>query len=1358
MDEYPLFFEARDLPAKEKEKVRRYFQKRRDSGGGDCGPIERTADNAYKISFRTKEDRERVFQKKVHTITLPDRVLHLTVSRNCPSQRPGPSSACLSQALTQANRTALEKIFKPDVFLLQYLKDNLKANQVLWERLSSIGCTVEFNLDKEEAVIREGTEKASGGSDAEEWKRQVDQVLSSLTQSYTCHHVFEPKQVKILLQDSLFTTDDIKVFSEIGHAVIVGESEGVKKRLALLEKIRSVRKEVPVVVKQFKLVEEEFSREMRVQYPDVKINRMNTTIILEGPDNEVESGATKLDELIRKVKQKRVKLQTALLTFFTSSRAISKYETRFQQSLRHPVSLDVESDLVLSSLSSEALDEAEAALSRDLVLDSSVLQGAAAVPPDINRVKELLMKAKMEENYQDLRVDVSFIPGSSGTNITMVQLVGYRDNVNKLKKVLCDYQMNQVKRQEMVELPYPELVDAFDGLLELMGIAQPKVTLKARHTPFPSVLVSGPHCQVQMFQEKLSATLSGLIKDTLDLDGVGAKRFFQAEGKMSKELVERSCQVLIREQQHMHDPNTTLNLPITRRLSSTTGTIAVNKMNLEIKLANLEDEQVNALVVPMLNRQLASTNLGNSLLKKAGNAIKFNFDKMTANCTLAPGDVLQIDAPPSLCCSKLFFIECLAWDGVRGQSVQALGNGLKKCLDLCVQQQLCSVAFPVIGPGVILKYPLREAIEVLTENICQFGLRAFNQFPLTIHIVIKPDNPNCEECYHDVIRCLSSSNMNQEGQAIFTSLTSDLDNVTMTVGQDVHLQLVFGDITNETTDVVVNSTDFTNFQDDGVCKDILTLAGPEVEAELKAAKVNEGDIFVSPSGSFPCEAIFHVCGEKSAHVIEQLVFRIIEYCEAYEFQSVAIPAICAGVGGLHPGIVAGAIIRGVKAATSSIPLCSLTKIRLVLIKSSVFLAFKEEAMQVFPTNVINRASQIPPAQQQQLSSLVEEDLSILNTTSTSERSVFLILGLSRKNVCDAKSKLENLYQTQCATQTFTQDELMSLSLDDWQDLTQLVETQGLYVEMEQSDQGNLMVTGLKDGVNQVTQRINVCLRKEVRVREEEVLYSRVTWCILRPHGNWEKLPKTANYNLENKDVTGGIVDGQGVQWHVDLQRLEATRQATRQTATLKRLENLPDFTLPLYWDSMALGEDLKVVELQPSSAEYQTVKEAFKRTVHKTVMKIERLQNIHLRRAYEVQKKCISQKNRNEGGAGEKSLYHGTTKDNCDSIMKTGFNRRFSGQNATVYGHGTYFAVKASYSADQTYSKPADDGTQLMFVARVLTGIYCLGDGTMRVPPPRSPQQPHDRFDSVVDKTDTPTMHVVFHDNQAYPDYLITFK
>ncbi|RCU35161.1 hypothetical protein DVA76_18285, partial [Acinetobacter baumannii] len=90
---------------------------------------------------------------------------------------------------------------------------------------------------------------------------------------------------------------------------------------------------------------------------------------------------------------------------------------RFQQSLRNPVSIEVGADLVLSSLSSDALDEAEAAVLRDLSVATVQLQGAAAVPPELDRVKEILIKAKDQANCRELKVDVSFVQGPSGSTI-----------------------------------------------------------------------------------------------------------------------------------------------------------------------------------------------------------------------------------------------------------------------------------------------------------------------------------------------------------------------------------------------------------------------------------------------------------------------------------------------------------------------------------------------------------------------------------------------------------------------------------------------------------------------------------------------------------------------------------------------------------------------------------------------------------------------------------------------------------------------------------------------------------------------------------------------------------------------------
>lgn len=91
--------------------------------------------------------------------------------------------------------------------------------------------------------------------------------------------------------------------------------------------------------------------------------------------------------------------------------------------------------------------------------------------------------------------------------------------------------------------------------------------------------------------------------------------------------------------------------------------------------------QADVLVIPLIEPKIGSTHIGKSLLDKAGNkrekqSLKSLFNKVAARLTFNPGDVLQVDAPAFLNCSKLFFIKCLPWDGVSGQSVQVIQAGV----------------------------------------------------------------------------------------------------------------------------------------------------------------------------------------------------------------------------------------------------------------------------------------------------------------------------------------------------------------------------------------------------------------------------------------------------------------------------------------------------------------------------------------------------------------------------------------------------------------------------------------------------------------------------------------------------------
>uniref|UniRef100_A0A3B1J588 Poly [ADP-ribose] polymerase n=1 Tax=Astyanax mexicanus TaxID=7994 RepID=A0A3B1J588_ASTMX len=1004
-----------------------------------------------------------------------------------------------------------------------------------------------------------------------------------------------------------------QVLRKTDHTIQLSRQRNLQITLSCNENAMKLQqqicKECLVSEANFDLVKEQFRLEIQSNFSEINIAQDRPgSVVLKGPKEQVEAAGSKLQELLSQIQEKKINLHQALTTFLSSSGAIQKFQVRFQQSLRSPVLFETRnSDLVLMSLSTGALQEAAAAVQRDLCMESVPLEGTEANSPGIDSLKESLNQALQQANQGSTNVELIYQPGTHADSRIKVQVVGYSNEVSKLKKIIQDYKENQATCHDSLPLLLPEMVDYFSELLALLGVNSDNVTLVATRSPAPCIRLSGPRCQVRDLKTKLTSAFGGLTSKRVKVDGPGVLQFFQGGGLKTQSLLQNSY-------------------------------------------------QVDVLVAPMLNSNLTSTKVGMCLLDKAGQRLKSNFDAAKSTNTIAAGDVLEVDGTP-LGCKKVFFIECVPWSGTTNDSEKALRDGLERALALCEQQGWNSVAMPVIGPGPAMSVPIKEATRILTEVIGTFGRTGFTGLLRTIHIALMPKYSDSEE--------------------VFQSLTSEIDEIIIGAGK-WQLHLVYGDISNETTDAVVNTTDFSDFQT--VCSDILTVAGPAVQAQLTG-------ILTTQHGNFPCKMIMHVCGERDADIIKGLARDIVSKCEQLCYNSVAIPAICAK-GGLDARLVAQSILQGVKDATIGANFRHLKIIRIVLLKIHVFLEFKSMAKQLFGTFT-------------QVTSLSLDMSSLVQSLPVQQRSTaeFLVVGQSAQSVSDACLELKQAYEKECSTQSFTTEELKHLGQDEIDHITNNADSLG--VEINQQSPDRLTVRGLNSGVIEFNRLVQGALVRQVQEKEQDFVFARVNWCILGTWGVWERLPKEANHQLENNKISRGVLEAQGQKWKVNLIRTEATSMNTPGlVCKLKRLENL-SFTFPLYWDSMGSGEALKLVTLHTSSAEYIRVKMDFKRTVEKAVLKIERVQNVHLRRAYEVRKKQLQDKNGDLVGAGEKVLYHGTTGEACLSIQKDNFNRSFAGQN-TIFGIGTYFAVDASYSSNPIYSKPAADGTQVMFVALVL--------------------------------------------------------
>ncbi|XP_030614073.1 protein mono-ADP-ribosyltransferase PARP14-like [Archocentrus centrarchus] len=206
---------------------------------------------------------------------------------------------------------------------------------------------------------------------------------------------------------------------------------------------------------------------------------------------------------------------------------------------------------------------------------------------------------------------------------------------------------------------------------------------------------------------------------------------------------------------------------------------------------------------------------------------------------------------------------------------------------------------------------------------------------------------------------------------------------------------------------------------------------------------------------------------------------------------------------------------------------------------------------------------------------------------------------------------------------------------------------------------------------------------------------------------------------------------------------------------IKMISRNRDADIPEHWEPVPANATCQVFTVQAKTSEYAEIRKLFQASSNHTVTKIERIQNPVLWKSLQLKKHKMEVKNGHK--MNERRLFHGTCETTVPHINDHGFNRSYAGKNAALYGDGTYFAVNASYSASDTYSKPNQKGEKFMYVCQVLTGDFTLGKKGMVAPPVKNTSST-DRYDSVVDNMANPDMFVIFHDDHAYPEYLITFK
>ncbi|KAM4558451.1 poly(ADP-ribose) polymerase family member 14-related sequence 1 isoform 3-T3 [Odontesthes bonariensis] len=764
--------------------------------------------------------------------------------------------------------------------------------------------------------------------------------------------------------------------------------------------------------------------------------------------------------------------------------------------------------------------------------------------------------------------------------------------------------------------------------------------------------------------------------------------------------------------------------------------------------------------------------VSNAILGAAGPKLQKLVDGQNANGT--PGEVIVTDGC-KLKCKQVFHVIAPSWDNSQGTAEKILSGIFKDCLGLAEDNHVASISFPAIGTGN-LSFPKDLVASLMLDKILEFSSQRQPKHLKRVEIVLYPGDAETIQEFSDKFNrkfpsasggLLSTSSSQSTGPFSKVVSTSGMHETKM---GNVTVQVLTGDITKETTDVIVNSSNEKFTLKSGVSKAILEAAGQAVEQESRnlGAEPNPGMIMTKP-GNLQCKKILHLVGQTDPVKVNKVVKDALQMCSNNSHTSVSFPAIGTGQGNAQAKLVSGSMLDAVIDVLSQNTSCTLTTIRIVIFQPQMLNDFynsmhqrastDQEDKAGFWTNIGSKIKSLFVSESTEKKQ--EEEFTIV--PAKVDPTCFHICGGTQANVDSAKKWITDLISNEQNRVVITDNAIFNLSTADRQHISDIQKNMAVNLWTEiKNESASIIIEGVSKDVLKANREIQDVLRK---VRDEQELKKKLElagtvadWQYKQNGLPYRSFDGMTNYLLEQaleKAQQDVKITVQGTDYTVDMQkRLATDRQG--QILHIRRIDKLKGGDVPDTWDFMPPNTTCLAVIVQAGTPEYTEVQNLFKATcTTQTITKLERIQNPVMWKSLQIKKEELEVRNGHPNN--ERRLFHGTCESTVPIINERGFNRSYAGKNATCYGNGSYFAVNASYSAHNTYSKPNQNGDKFMYLCRVLTGDFAVGQANMIAPPTKGSNS-NEIYDSVVDQMGKPNMFVIFHDTQAYPEYLITFK
>uniref|UniRef100_A0A8B8E811 Poly [ADP-ribose] polymerase n=1 Tax=Crassostrea virginica TaxID=6565 RepID=A0A8B8E811_CRAVI len=763
--------------------------------------------------------------------------------------------------------------------------------------------------------------------------------------------------------------------------------------------------------------------------------------------------------------------------------------------------------------------------------------------------------------------------------------------------------------------------------------------------------------------------------------------------------------------------------------------------------------------------------ISRSLLRAAGDSIQ-NECRLNHRNGIQPGEVV-ITKGGNLQCTQVYHGAIKRWDNGKGDALDVFKNFVDKCLHLASKNMMRSIAFPAIGTGR-LGYSSELAANTML-NCCQNFLSGNESSSLEeIFFVIYDRDREILQAFQTVLK---SGGVSRAAGATTpryprrTERGSGSHDKSFKLNK-LSIEIRQGDITNERTDVIVNSiTDNLNLSYGAASKAILKAAGDSIQKECSRGGIslsNDGYV-VTSGGKMYCKHIIHVKTQKTADGWENVVTKALAHADKIGCQSIAFPALGTGVRGVDPADNAKAMFRAMRKCFPK----NLQTVRVIIFQKDMVTVFLS-TLKSTPQGPLNQVKDYVSGKIKEFGFDQDDGDSSSGSKHShhsrrdhgshsnhsnreysqppvEDRVTFLILSDTDRNIKKAKDSLDNVYQ--CKEIEYSRNTLANYQVEEIKKIAKEVDV--VFTEKK------LLLMGHGYEVSEAAVAILSFLHKVKDKEKAQAIYKYVKWQYETSQDKWLNFRDEVNLQIETayhaKEKSCVVKDRTGTEYVIDFKNMEEYEKNNRhKKCKIQRLDKgergSSSVGLPSKWKPMKSDQTMMEVTLRQGDKEYNDVLSHFQTSAGGSVKvsEIRRVQNPSLYQQYAAKRKEISLRN---GKDPEKWLWHGTHPDTVNKIINNGFNRSYCGRNGTSYGAGVYFAVNASYSLG--YCCQDSKGLKHMFAVQVATGDTCQGGGYMQFLPPKHGAGSHVTYDSASDNPANPVMFVIFHDSQAYPTYHI---